>query len=503
VIAIGATTGRTIGAGCGAGVHAASATTSAFTILTTRLAVSIVRRMWKALVLVAVVSQAAAEPLTPQQELARSIYKELVEINTTQSTGDTFKAAKAMAARLVKGGIPAADVKTFQTAPKRGNLVARLRGTGKKKPMMLLAHIDVVEAKREDWSTDPFAFVEKDGYFYGRGTADDKAMAATWVATLIRLKKEGYKGDRDLVLVLETDEEISDTNNLGMRWLIANQRKLIDVEFAINEGAGVGMKDGKPLWNAIQTTEKTFQSFWLEVRNSGGHSSQPRADNAIFELAAGLGRLEKHTFPVELNETTRGYFTKMATVETGQLATDMKAAVAAKPDAAAIARLSAMPPYNAQLRTTCTATRLEAGHADNALPQLARAMINCRAVPGTKIDDLQKTLERVLANAKITVTAVKRDTTSEPSPMQADLLSAVETLTQKYWPGIPVIPVMSAGATDGRFLRNAGIPTYGHSGVAGDIFDVRAHGRDERVSIKAFFDEQEYLYELVKVLAGP
>jgi len=461
--------------------------------------------MWKALVLASLViaTQASADALTPQQQLARSIYKELVEINTTQSTGDTFKAAKAMAARLVKGGLPAADVKTFQTAPKRGNVVARLRGTGKAKPIMLLAHIDVVEAKKEDWSTDPFQFVEKDGYFYGRGVGDDKAMAATWVATLIRLKKEGYKGDRDLVLVLETDEEISDANNFGIRWLIANQRKLIDAEFAINEGAGVGLKDGKPMWNAIQTTEKTYQSFWLEVRNSGGHSSQPRADNAIYELAAGLGRLEKFAFPVELNDTTRGYFEKMATVETGQLASDMKAVLGAKPDAAALARLSALPPYNAQLRTTCVATRLEGGHADNALPQLAKAMINCRALPGMKIEDLQKTIERVLANPKITITPIKRDTTSEPSPMNKALFAAAEKLTAKFWPGAPVVPVMSPGATDGRFLRNAGIPTYGHSGVASDIFDVRAHGKDERVSTKAFFDEQEYLYELVKLLTTP
>ena len=457
--------------------------------------------MWKALALALLVSSSgAADPLTPQQELARSIYKELVEINTTQSAGDTFKAAKAMAARLVKGGLPAADVRTFKTAAKRGNLVARLRGTGKKKPLMLLAHLDVVEAKREDWTTDPFKFIEKDGYFYGRGVADDKAMAATWVATLIRLKKEGYKGDRDLVLVLSTDEEISDTNDLGIRWLIANQRQLIDAELALNEGAGVALKDGKPMWNAIQTTEKTYQSFWLEVRNAGGHSSQPRGDNAIYELAAGLGRLEKFVFPVELNATTRGYFEKMSAVEKGQLAADMKAVLATKVDAAAVQRLSALPPFNAQLRTTCVATRLEGGHADNALPQLARAMVNCRAVPGTKIEDLQATLERVLANSKIAVTPIKRDTTSPPSPLDTALLAAAEKLTAKFWPGVPVVPVMSPGATDGRFLRNAGIPTYGHSGLAGDMFDNRAHGKDERVAVKSFFDEQEYLYELVKLL---
>ncbi len=435
---------------------------------------------------------------------AKDIYKELVEIDTTQSTGDTLKAAKAMAARLVKGGLRAADVKVLQSAPRRGNLVARLRGTGKRKPMLLVAHIDVVEAKREDWTTDPFKLVEKDGYYYARGSGDDKAMAATWVSTLIRLAKDGYKGDRDLILVLECDEEIGDKTSLGIQWLLAKHRDLFgDAEFAINEGGGVGMKEGKPLWNAIQTTEKAFQSFSLEVTNPGGHSSQPRADNAIYQLADGLARLEKLTFPVELNDTTRGYFTTMAGIETGQLAADLKAAVATRSDPAAIARLSAKPPFNAQLRTTCVPTRLEAGHADNALPQRARALVNCRAMPGTKIEDLKATLEKTLADPKIVVTIAENDTTSPPSPMNADLLAAAQKLSAKYWPGIPVLPVMSPGATDGRFLRNAGIPTYGHSGLAGDIFDNRAHGKDERVLVTSFETQQDYLYELVKLLASP
>lgn len=455
------------------------------------------------LVAISACARAEAQPaLTKQQQLARDIYKELVEIDTSQSKGDTFKAAKAMAARLIAGGLPAADVRTFEVAPKRGNLVARFRGTGKKKPLLLVAHIDVVEAKREDWSTDPFKLVEKDGYLYGRGTADDKAMAAAWVATLIRFKRERYKPERDLILVLDTDEEIGDVHRLGIQWLIEKHRNLIDAELALNEGAGVGLKDGKPIWNAIQLTEKVFQSFWLEVRNPGGHSSQPRGDNAIYELANGLTRLEKLAFPVELNETTRGYFTKMSTIETGQIAADMKAIVAAKPDVAAVQRLSAHPPYNAQMRTTCVATRIEGGHADNALPQVARAMMNCRVLPGSRIEDVQALIERTLANPKIVVTAVKRDPPGPSSPPNAELVAAAERLTAKYWPGVPVIPVMGPGATDGRFLRKAGIPTYGHSGIASDIFDVRAHGKDERVSVKAFFDEQEYLYELVKLIAG-
>ncbi len=458
-------------------------------------------------VLLAASTAAQAAPAAPaapadQQKLTREVYQELVETNTTQSVGDTYKAAQAMAARLVAAGLPKADVQALQSGPKRGNLVARLRGTGKKKPLLLMAHLDVVEAKREDWSTDPFKLIEKDGYFYGRGTGDDKFMAAVWVATLVRFQKEGYRPDRDLILVLETDEEMADGNGLGINWLIKNHKDLIDAELALNEGGGVGEKDGAPIWNSIQTSEKLYQSFWLEVKNSGGHSSQPRRDNAIYQLADALGRLEKFDFPLALNETTRLYFKTMSTIEKGQVAADMKALLAAKPNVKAVARLSAMPPYNAQMRTTCVATRLEGGHADNALPQLARAMVNCRILPGEKVEDVQKTLEKVLADPKVVVTPLAKDAPSEASAMNPELTAAIEDLTKKFWPGIAVLPTMSAGATDGRFLRNIGIPTYGHSGLASDIFDVRAHGKDERVQTKAFYDGEEYLYELVKALAG-
>jgi acetylornithine deacetylase/succinyl-diaminopimelate desuccinylase-like protein len=454
-------------------------------------------------VIIASARPGAAEPAPPPaQQLMRDVYKQLVEINTTQSTGDTYAASQAMAKRLLDAGFPRADVRAFQTAPRRGNLVARLRGTGKRKPLLLLAHIDVVEAKREDWTTDPFKLVEKDGYFYGRGTSDDKFMAAAWVVNMIRWKKDGYKPDRDLILVLETDEEISDRNGLGITWLIKNHRDLIDAEYALNEGGGVGVKEGRPFANSIQTAEKRFQGFWLETRNPGGHSSQPRKDNAIYALANALVRLESFEFPVQLNATTRAWFEKMSTVETGQLAADMKSLISAKPDPAAIARLGAKPPYNAQMRTTCVATRLEAGHADNALPQLARAMVNCRIVPGQSVDETQKTLERVLAEPKITLTPSGHDTGSEPSVVNKELGAAIETLSPKFWPGVSPVPTMSAGATDGRFLRNAGIPTFGHSGLAADIFDVRAHGKDERVSVQALFEGLQYLHELVKALSS-
>jgi acetylornithine deacetylase/succinyl-diaminopimelate desuccinylase-like protein len=454
-------------------------------------------------VLVGSVAPSAAEPVPPPlQQLSREIYKELVEINTSQSVGDTFAAAKAMGARLTAAGFAKADVQVFQTAPKRGNLVARLHGTGKRKPLLLVAHIDVVEAKREDWTTDPYKLVEKDGYFYGRGTSDDKYMALAWVVNMIRWKEEGYKPDRDLILVLETDEEISDRNGLGMTWLIKNHRDLIDAEYALNEGGGVGAKDGKPFANSIQTAEKLFQSFWIEAKNPGGHSSQPRKDNAIYEVADALAKLEQFEFPVKLNDTTRGFFEKMGAIERGPLGADMKSLVSAKPDPAAIARLSAQPPYNAQIRTTCVATRLEGGHADNALPQLARAMINCRIVPGQTPDEVGKTLQTLFNDPKLTITPVARDAPSDPSAMNPELLAAIEKLTPKFWPGVTPVPTMSAGATDGRFLRNAGIPTYGHGGLVSDIFDVRAHGKDERVSVQAMFEGEQYLYELVKLLSG-
>jgi len=444
---------------------------------------------------------ASAQSLSPQQRLARDIHKELVEINTVTATGDTAKAAEAMAARLRSAGFPAADVQVFTPAPRKGNLVARLRGSGAQKPIMLLAHIDVVEAKREDWSLDPFKLTEKDGYFYGRGTADDKFMAAAFVANLIRYRQEGFKPNRDLIIVLSTDEEIGDANNLGIRWLLANHRELIDAEFALNEGAGVGLKSGKPLRHGLQTSEKVPVNYRLEVRNAGGHSSLPVKDNAIYRLAEGLARLSKFDFPVKLNETTRLWFERSAATEDAQTAADMKAVAAGRADAAALGRLSAKANYNSQLRTTCVATMLEGGHASNALPQSARATVNCRVLPGEPIEEVESTLRRVLADEQISLTRSGEFRASPPSPLRPDIVQPIEQLSAQFWPGIPVIPSMSAGATDGSYLRNAGIPTYGHSGLASDVDDVRIHGRDERVGVQAFDDGVEYLYRLVKLLS--
>jgi acetylornithine deacetylase/succinyl-diaminopimelate desuccinylase-like protein len=433
---------------------------------------------------------------------AREIFKQLIEINTTDTpNGNVTRAAEAMAARLKAAGFADADVQVLGPDPRKGNLVARLRGTGAKRPLLLLAHLDVVEAKREDWSFDPFVFREQDGYFYGRGTSDDKSMAAHFVANLIRLKAEGFRPERDLILALTADEEGGDFN--GVDWLVKNHRTLIDAEFSINEGGGGTMRGGKYLTNEIQASEKVFQDFRLEVTNSGGHSSLPVKDNAIYHLAEGLARLAKFDFPVELNEVTRGYFERSATVQTDpKMAADMRAVAKTPPDLAAAARLSAsLPYYNAQMRTTCVATRLNGGHANNALPQLAGANVNCRILPGVSPAAVKDKLVEVLADPKIKVSFVGEATPSKPSPLRPDVIGAVESLTKEMFPGVIVVPVMSTGATDGLYLRNGEIPTYGVDGSFGDIDDVRAHGRDERIGVKQFYEGLEFQYRLIKALA--
>src|SRR5437588_6339021 len=459
------------------------------------------------LVAFAVFWLAAAVPvhaLTAEQQLAFDVFKELVEINTVTETGDTLRAAEAMAARLRAAGFDAADIQVLSPAPRKGNLVARLRGRGARKAILLLAHLDVVEARREDWSVDPFKLIEKDGYFYGRGSGDDKYMAAAFVANLIRYKREGYRGDRDIIVALETDEEILDRDGLGIQWLLKNHRPLIDAEFALNEGGPVGLKNGNPIRNSVQTSEKISLTYQLEVKNRGGHSSQPRRDNAIYHLAEGLARLAKFTFPLKLNETTRAYFERTAELEGEQTAADIRAVLSQRPDPAALSlmRLSANPAYNAQLRTTCVATMLEGGHAYNALPQIARATVNCRIMPGDPVDEVKTTLVRVLADDRIDVTQIGEPVLSAPSAQHEEIMGAIAKASAEFWPGAPIVPTMSAGATDGSYLRNAGIPTYGHSGLAGDVDDVRVHGKDERVLMKSFFDGQEYLYRLVKMLSG-
>ena len=454
-----------------------------------------------ALVVLAV-KGAGAEGLTAQQQLAHDIYRELIEIDTTTATGDTARAAEAMAARLKAAGFAEADLQAFSPAPRKGNLVARLHGSGARKPILLVAHLDVVPASRDDWSVDPFKLTEKDGYFYARGSGDDKYMAASFIVNLIRYKNEGYKPDRDIIVALETDEEIFDRDGLGIQWLIKNHRDLIDAEFALNEGGGVGLKDGKPIRNSVQTSEKVALSYQLDVKNKGGHSAVPVKDNAIYRLAEGLVRLSKFSFPPHLNDTTRAFFGRSAQLETGQNAADLRAVASDKPDPSAVSRLSTNPVYNALLRTTCVATMLEGGNAINALPQLASAKVNCRIMPGESVDEVKATLERVLADDQIKVTQLDTPTLSAPSVLNEEIAGAIEKLSREFFPGAIVLPVMSAGATDGSFLRNAGIPTYGHSGMAIDVGESRIHGKDERVPVKSFYQGYEYLYRLVKVLSG-
>jgi acetylornithine deacetylase/succinyl-diaminopimelate desuccinylase-like protein len=447
---------------------------------------------------------AAAEALSPQQQLAFDIYKELVEINTVTATGDTARAAGAMAARLRAAGFVDDDVHVFSPAPRKGNLVARLRGSGARKPILLLAHLDVVPANRDDWTVDPFKLTEQDGYFYARGSGDDKFMAAAFVSNLIRYKQEGYKPDRDIIVALETDEEILDHDALGIQWLIKNHRDLIDAEFALNEGGGVGLKDGKPTRNSVQTSEKFSLTYRFDVKNRGGHSAVPVKDNAIYRLAEGLARLSKFDFPPRLNETTRAYFDRTAQLEGGQTAADMRAVLTDPLDPAtpSLVRLSANPFYNALLRTTCVATMLEGGQAFNALPQLASATVNCRVMPGEGADEVKATLQRVLADDQIVVTPIDQPVLSAPSALNEEIMGSIEKLSHEFWPGAVVLPTMSAGATDGSYLRNAGIPTYGHSGLAGDVNDSRIHGKDERILVRSFYEGEDYLYRLVKSLSG-
>ena len=447
------------------------------------------------------------------RSLLRDIFKELVEINTTDSErGDNTRAARAMEARLLAAGFAAEDVRVLvpEGNARKGNLVARLRGAGAgKKPLLLLAHIDVVEARAEDWSAglDPFKLTERDGYLYGRGTQDDKAMAAIFVANLIRLKGEGFKPERDIVVALTADEEGGTFN--GVEFLIKNHHALVEAEFGVNEGGRGQLKGGRRLLNAVQATEKVYQSFRLEVTNRGGHSSLPRRDNAINALAAGLDRLAKFDFPVNLNEVTRAFFERMSKVETGATAKDM-AAVAAlgtgpqadRTTASAAIRLAESPYYNALMRTTCVPTRLEGGHADNALPQTARALVNCRILPQESAESVRQTLVRILADEGIKVTPDGESKPSPPSPLRADVMGPVESITAALWPGVPVVPIMGTGATDSLYFRQIGVPVYGVSGIFDDVDDNRAHGRDERISITALLEGQEFLYRLTKALAS-
>jgi len=445
--------------------------------------------------------------LSTNDQRARDIFEQLIDINTTGSSGSTTIASQAMADRLIHAGFPAADVQVIGPAgSKNFNIVARYRGTGRDKPILLLAHLDVVEARREDWSVDPFTLTEKDGFFYGRGTLDVKDGAAILVTTLVRLKQEGYRPSRDLILALTTGEEGGSDYN-GVDWLLKNHRDLIDAAYVINMDAGDPIiMNGKRVFRSVQAAEKVYVTFRLEVHNPGGHSSLPTKDNAIYRLAAALGRLSVYQFPAQLNEITRASFATWSPLQAAAgertVAADMAAVAQPTPDTAAIRRLSdASPLYNAQLRTTCVATELAGGHAENALPQTATATINCRMLPGTPQDEVQRTLVRVVADTAVAVNVVQPAVPSPLAALQPDVMDAVARVTKRLW-NIPVVPVMETGATDGLYLRNAGIPVYGISGVFVDINDIRAHGRDERIGVQNYYDGAEYIYQLVKAVTS-
>lgn len=455
------------------------------------------------LALLAGASSLAAQTPEETRRLARDIFRELIETNTTHSQGDTTVAAEAMARRLREAGFPAQDVRVLGQEPRSGNLVARLRGTGRKKPLLLLGHLDVVEARPEDWSVDPFTFLEKDGYFYGRGTSDIKDGDAILITTLLRLLKEGFRPDRDLIVALTAGEESGGHN--GVEWLLLDHRDLIDAEFSINTDSGFEKK-GERRWAAlIETAEKRAVTFEIASTDPGGHSSVPRPANPIYRVAEALLKISRYTFPVALNETTRGYFARRSASETGPAAADMKAVAGDPPDEPAALRLSRDPELNALLRTTCVATEMNAGHAVNALPQSARASINCRIVPGGTVEEVRATLETLIGDPAVALAtvALRQGATPGASPLRPDVSRAAEKVSSELWPGVVVLPHMMTGATDGFYLRNRGIPTYGVSGVFFDASDIRAHGRDERVGVEDFYQGVEFFYRFVKALASP
>ncbi len=461
------------------------------------------------LFLLTALAPAQVDPATRQ--LSHDIFRELIEINTTDSVGNVTTAAEAMAKRFRDAGFPESDLQILGPNDRKKNLVIRLHGSGKHKPVLLIGHLDVVEARREDWTTDPFQFVEKDGFYYGRGTQDMKDGDAIMVTTLIRMKKEGYRPDRDMILALTADEEGGSSN--GVDWLIKNHRELINAEFVLNpDGGGITTENGKPVMMEVDATEKLYADYQLSVTNPGGHSSLPRPDNAIYQLANGLVRLEHYEFPVDLNNVTRAYYERMSQIQTGQRAADMKALLANPPDPGAVERLSKDPIDHSKMRTTCVATRLEAGHANNALPQMARANVNCRIAPGHSSEDIRLKLVEILGDPAITVRYVgaiggvsdhgSNTQSYAPPPLREDVFKPLERVVNEMWPGMPVVPTMATGASDAVYTNAAGMPTYGISGTAIDRQDVRAHGKDERLGVDSFYAGVDFYYRFLKAVTS-
>jgi acetylornithine deacetylase/succinyl-diaminopimelate desuccinylase-like protein len=445
----------------------------------------------------------AASPLPPptDQQLARDMLKSLVEINTTHAYGSTA-AAKAIQGWLLTAGFAAGDVVFLAPSdhPTKGSVVARYRGRQAGRPVLFLGHLDVVEAKPEDWSVDPFKLTEKDGWFYGRGSIDMKDCDAALVESLIRLKREHYVPDRDLIFAFTADEEAGGDSN-GPAFLLKEHRDLIDAERVINlDGGGGNLLNGRPLYFEVGTSEKTYLTFTLETTSPGGHGSLPGPDNAIYRLADGLGRLEAYKFPVMLTATTRASFEKLAALQPGPSSADMRAVAQNPPDLAAAERLSQNVRLNAQLRTTCVATLISGGHAENALPQRAKATVQCRMMPGDTADNVQTQLIGTLNDRAIKVTQDAPPIVSPESPPTPQLMDKIASVAHSMWPGVPLVPTMATGFSDDRQTRNAGMPSYDVSGVWMDVDENRAHGRDERVGVEAFDESVEFTYRLIKAM---
>jgi acetylornithine deacetylase/succinyl-diaminopimelate desuccinylase-like protein len=459
------------------------------------------------LILSAVVSASARQQDEATRKLAADIYKQLIEINTTDSVGNVTTAAEAMAQRFRDAGFPESDIQILGPNDRKKNVVVRLHGSGMHKPVLLIGHLDVVEARREDWTTDPFQLVEKDGFFYGRGTIDMKDGDAIMTATLIRMKKEGYVPSRDIILAMTADEEGGASN--GVDWLIHNHRDLIDAEFVLNhDGGGVLLDHGKPAFMEVDAAEKLYGDFVLTATNPGGHSSLPVPDNAIYELAAALTRISQFQFPFELNNITRAYYQQQAKSDKGQRARDIQAILTSPPDLEAVRRLSKDPIDNSTMHTTCVATRLNGGHANNALPQTAQANVNCRILPGHSLEETRLQLEKIVADPKIKVQF--RETSGdvvdhpsdqpghEPPAPRKEVFDPLYKVVAEMWPGTPVLISMSTGASDGKYTNAAGMPTYSISGVALERDDIRAHGKDERQPVKSFFRAVDFYYPFLK-----
>ena len=455
------------------------------------------------------VGAAAADRPDPHQ-LARDLFKQLVEIKTTESGLGSTPAAEAMAQRLRAGGFD--DVQVVGPGGRKQNMVARLKGNGRKRPVLLIGHLDVVEARREEWTVDPFVFLEKDGYFYGRGTQDMKDGIAIMVATLLRYRSEGYRPDRDIILALTADEEGGTAN--GVDWLVKNRRDLVDAEFVLNhDGGGVTLENGHAVQVDLTASEKGYADFDLTVTNPGGHSSAPPRENAIYTLARALDRVAAHDFAFELNNVTRAYFEQVAKRADAADAALIRGILQTPPDPEAVKKLSEDPIDNAIMRTTCVATRLDGGHANNALPQTARANVNCRILPGHSPEEVRQELVQVVADPAVKVRyynflTEKLDEVAPnargyaPPPLRPDVMKPLEKFAAKMWPGAPVVPSMAVGASDSVYTNAAGLPTYMVSGSALARDDFRAHGQDERLGVQSFYDSVDFFYDYLKAVVS-